>query len=81
MTLGIDMPAESFLPAAPIGSHRVTVSSLMYDGPGVGGWDLVGRVTYSHSIVAGGLELMSYTTRFTPETSLTILLEILASTS
>jgi len=37
--------------------------------------------TYSHSMVAGGLELMSYTTRFTPGTSFTIREEILASTS
>ena len=29
-------------------------------------------VSYSHSIVLGGLELMSYTTRFTPGTSLMI---------
>ncbi len=33
---------------------------------------------YSHSIVAGGLELMSYTTRFTPFTRLMISLETLA---
>ena len=36
---------------------------------------------YSHSIVAGGLELMSYTTRFTPRTSLMIRPEMVASTS
>ena len=28
------------------------------------------RITYSHSIVLGGFEEMSYTTRFTPRTSL-----------
>src|SRR5690606_40921491 len=33
------------------------------------------RGCYSHSIVAGGLEVMSYTTRFTPSTSPTIRLE------
>ena len=31
---------------------------------------------YSHSIVLGGFELMSYTTRFTPLTSLMIRFEI-----
>lgn len=36
---------------------------------------------YSHSIVAGGFVLMSYTTRFTPLTSLTMRVEILSSTS
>ena len=36
---------------------------------------------HSHSIVAGGLLLMSYTTRFTPFTWLMIVLEIRASTS
>jgi len=36
---------------------------------------------HSHSIVAGGFELMSYTTRFTPGTSFTIRLEIFPSTS
>jgi hypothetical protein len=40
-----------------------------------------GNFAYSHSIVAGGLLLMSYTTRFTPGTSFTMRLEILASTS
>src|SRR5207249_4613741 len=42
-----------------------------------------GRATqcYSHSIVAGGLLLISYTTRFTPFTSLMIRVEILASKS
>ena len=36
---------------------------------------------YSHSIVAGGFDEMSYTTRFTPGTSLTIRLLIFARTS
>lgn len=36
---------------------------------------------YSHSIVAGGLLEMSYTTRFTPRTSLMIRVEIRANTS
>lgn len=31
---------------------------------------------YSHSMVAGGLELMSYVTRLIPRTSLMILFEI-----
>ena len=39
------------------------------------------RAPYSHSIVAGGFEEMSYTTRFTPSTSLITRLEILPSTS
>ncbi len=36
---------------------------------------------YSHSIVPGGFEVMSSTTRFTPDTSLVIRFEILASRS
>ena len=36
---------------------------------------------YSHSIVAGGFELMSYTTRLTPLTPLMILFEIFARNS
>src|SRR6185437_10815836 len=36
---------------------------------------------YSHSIVPGGLEVMSYTTRLMPRTSFTIRLEIRFNTS
>ena len=36
---------------------------------------------YSHSIVAGDFEVMSYTTRFTPGTSATMRPEIFARTS
>jgi hypothetical protein len=36
---------------------------------------------YSHSIVPGGFEVMSYTTRFTPRTSLTMRLEITSNRS
>lgn len=36
---------------------------------------------YSHSMVAGGFELMSYVTRFTPFTLLIILLETLPKNS
>src|SRR6202008_2363630 len=36
---------------------------------------------YSHSIVLGGLLLMSYTTRVTPGTSFTIRVDIRSSTS
>lgn len=36
---------------------------------------------HSHSIVAGGLLVISYTIRFTPTTSFTIRLEALSSTS
>src|SRR5437879_13451134 len=42
---------------------------------------VVQRDAYSHSIVAGGFELTSYTTRFTPFTSLLTRLEIRPSTS
>ena len=37
--------------------------------------------TYSHSIVPGGLLVMSYTTRFTPLTSLTMRVEICSNRS
>ncbi len=36
---------------------------------------------YSHSMVLGGLVLMSYTTRLTPWTSLTMRVEIRSSTA
>ena len=36
---------------------------------------------YSHSMVLGGFELMSYTTRVTPGTSFTIRVEMRSSTS
>ena len=51
--------------------------------PGIDLAPMAGRANpaYSHSMVAGGFELMSYTTRFTPGTSFTIRLLILASTS
>ena len=39
------------------------------------------RVRYSHSIVAGGLLVMSSTTRFTSSTSLVIRVLIVSSTS
>ncbi len=42
---------------------------------------LSGNAFHSHSIVAGGFELTSYVTRFTPRTSLMIRLEILPNTS
>jgi len=42
-------------------------------------WNMQRR--YSHSIVAGGFELTSYTTRFTPRTSLIIRLLIRPKTS
>src|SRR5436309_2910515 len=41
----------------------------------------VSLLCYSHSMVAGGLELISYTTRFTPRTSLMMRLLIVASVS
>ena len=45
------------------------------------GFDEVDLADHSHSIVAGGFELMSYTTRLTPGTSLTIREEIFPRTS
>lgn len=39
------------------------------------------KINYSHSMVAGGLELISYTTRFTPRTLLMISLETFARNS
>src|SRR5207245_5081168 len=38
------------------------------------------RIVYSHSMVPGGFDVMSNTTRFTPSTSLTIRLLMRAST-
>jgi hypothetical protein len=45
------------------------------------GYALSRFATYSHSIVAGGFELTSYTTRFTPRTSLLIRVLIRESAS
>src|SRR3989304_3949195 len=42
---------------------------------------MYGLLRYSHSMVAGGLELMSYTTRLIPLSSLMILLEAATRTS
>ncbi len=42
---------------------------------------ILARARYSHSIVLGGLEEMSYTTRFTPLTSLMMRDEIRPSSS
>ena len=39
------------------------------------------RVSYSHSMVPGGLDVTSSTTRFTSRTSLVIRVEIFSSTS
>ena len=39
------------------------------------------RLSYSHSIVAGGLDVISYSTRLTWSTSFTIRTEIFSSTS
>lgn len=39
------------------------------------------HVSYSHSIVPGGFDVMSYTTRLIPLISFTILLEMVLSTS
>jgi hypothetical protein len=44
-------------------------------------WPARAALNHSHSIVAGGLELTSYTTRFTPGIWLINLLEIRPSTS
>src|ERR1700722_1198015 len=44
-------------------------------------WLAARSFPHSHSIVPGGLEVMSYTTRFTPFTSFTMRVEIFFSTS
>jgi hypothetical protein len=44
-------------------------------------WKSLSLAAYSHSIVPGGLEVTSYTTRLTPFTSFTIRLEVFFSTS
>src|SRR6185437_9477410 len=43
--------------------------------------DGVARLCYSHSMVPGGLDVMSYTTRLMPRTSFTIRVEIALRTS
>lgn len=85
------MPSETAFPRAFVGSlffeiaggcvHRcVPVMSVAY-------WNnrrsngKFNPKTHSHSIVAGGLLVMSYTTRLMPGTSATMRLEMRASTS
>ncbi len=63
---------------APPAGRRTTRWYVRLIQPGYPG---LGPECYSHSIVAGGFELMSYTTRLTPGTSLTIRALILPSTS
>ena len=74
------------------GLHRDHLTSLTSSAAMIGHWEFVFRQSetgqarlyrkiYSHSIVPGGFEVMSYTTRFTPRTSFTIRLEIVFSTS
>ena len=63
---------------------RVQNSILSSAGPVAAGAPTTGKcaaLRYSHSIVAGGLELMSSTTRLTPRTSLVMRLEITCSRS
>ena len=49
--------------------------------PGTRTFQLADETDHSHSIVAGGLLLMSYTTRLTPLTSLMMRVEMRASSS
>jgi hypothetical protein len=44
-------------------------------------YSLLPSISYSHSMVPGGLEVISYTTRFTPATSLTMRLEMVSNKS
>jgi len=60
---------------------RFTKRSLLINSNEWKNMPVSALVTYSHSIVAGGLLLTSYTTRFTPRTLLMIRVLILPSTS
>jgi hypothetical protein len=65
--------ASSVPPQSPV-DLRIMAQPVRSSTPRV-------RHDHSHSMVAGGLLLMSYTTRLTPGTSFTIREEILPSTS
>ncbi len=58
-------------------NRRTALTKPLADEPQKG----LKLIPYSHSIVPGGLEVMSYTTRLTPLTSLTMRLEIASSSS
>lgn len=73
---------ETLYPSSGISwrSRRIRVDFPAPDGAdttSTSPWD----TGYSHSMVAGGFEEMSYTTRFTPSTSLMIRFEIRPKTS
>jgi hypothetical protein len=70
---------EAESPARP--TRTKSGVSLPSARPTGGGWGGFSRPAYSHSMVAGGLELMSRSTRETPRTSLVMREEILASRS
>lgn len=52
-----------------------------HTGPRIHGIQQSGLLPYSHSMVPGGLDVTSSTTRFTSRTSLVIRVEIRSSTS
>ena len=72
---GGNAPKAAKSPSLPHGSEGLFEGGV---GTAAGGG---GSCGYSHSIVPGGFVVMSYTTRFTPGTSLMIRFEIVPSTS
>src|SRR5215207_10057455 len=62
-------------------SYCIQNAPLISTFPCGKGFEPVANRNHSHSIVAGGLLVISYTTRLIPSTSFTIRLEILASRS
>ena len=69
-----------FMRDGPRGARVDWVDVVTEEPEGLTGFD-VARTVYSHSIVAGGFELMSSATRLTPGISLMIRLEIVSSRS
>src|SRR5262249_19606203 len=57
-------------------TQGITYRGSTYVSGYASGLPILRQQHHSHSIVPGGLEVMSYTTRFTPLTSLTIRFEI-----
>ncbi len=72
-----DCPVQLDLETAVIETCRPPSRACALTGELV----LQAGVDYSHSIVEGGFEVMSRTTRFTPGISFTIRLEIVSSRS
>src|SRR5262249_51834463 len=79
--ISIRIPAENSIQGLRDLTHSVAGSPCLQKVPTNRSVSSYFAVTHSHSIVAGGLLLISYTTRLTPRTLLMIRVETRASKS